>query len=225
LWEWRTALARLRWYCIPKKYRFADRERGFMPRKLRYIGCEPPMSTTLKSASDVITQRIAEVTKPVSSPALPPKRGPLTWEEEELENYEPKRAVAVEEKRKADARAALLVRQLPHQWDALCEVMSIRCDSVNTKAGRTVLRGAMPDPNRLEIRREDDEGFVVQFDPERKKVGFKGKVLGFERIYELVVQERDGVDATAWFSQTTLATEQTDDLAKGMLSTLLRFNQ
>jgi len=183
------------------------------------------MSTTLKSASDVITQRIAEVTKPVSGPALPAKKGPLTWEEEELENYEPKRAVAVEAKRKADARAALLVRQLPHQWKALCEVMSIRCDSVNTKAGRTVLRGAMPDPNRLEIRREDDEGFVVQFDPEKKKVSFNGKVLGFERIYELVVQERDGVDATAWFSQTTLATEQTDDLAKGMLSTLLRFNQ
>ena len=46
-----------------------------------------------------------------------------------------------------------------------------------------------------------------------------------ERVYELVVQERDGVDATAWFSQTTLLTEQTDDLAKGMISTLLRFDQ
>ncbi len=225
MWEGWTALARLKWECIPKKYRFAAGDGRLTPQKLRYIECEPPMSTTLKSASDVITQRIAEVTKPVSGPALPAKKGPLTWEEEELENYEPKRAVAVEEKRKADARAALLVRQLPHQWTALCEVMSIRCDSVNTKAGRTVLRGAMPDPNRLEIRREDDQAFVVQFDPEKKKVAFNGKVLGFERIYELVVQERDGVDATAWFSQTTLATEQTDDLAKGMLSTLLRFNQ
>jgi hypothetical protein len=182
-------------------------------------------TTTVKSASDVISKRIAEVTQPVSSAPAPAKRGPLTWEEEELENYEPKRAVAVEEKRKADGRAALLIRQLPHQWNGLCEVMSIRCDSVNIKAGRTVLRGAMPDANRLEIRREDEQGFTVQFEPDRKKIVFSGKVLGFDRTYELVVQERDGVDATAWFSQTTLSTEQTDDLAKGMLSTLLRFNQ
>src|SRR5579871_4405768 len=170
------------------------------------------MSTTTQPVSDVISKRIAEVTKPVSGSSLPEKKVPLTWEEEELANYEPKRSVAVEEKRKADGRAALLVRQLPHQWNALCEVFSIRCQSVNTKAGRTVLRGAMPDPHRLEIRREDDLGFVVQFDPDRKKILFNGKVLGFERVYELVVQERDGVDMTAWFSQTTLLMEQTDEL-------------
>ena len=58
-----------------------------------------------------------------------------------------------------------------------------------------------------------------------KKVIFSGKVLGFDREYELVVQTRDDVDSTAWFSQTTLATEQTDDLAKAMISTLLRFDQ
>ena len=183
------------------------------------------MPTMTQAASDAISKRIAEVTQPVSSSSAPEKKVPLTWEEEELENYEPKRAVAVEVKRKADARAALLVRQLPHQWNGLCEVMSIRCESVNTKAGRTILRGAMPDPNRLEIRREDDQGFLVQFDPDKKKISFTGKVLGFERIYELVVQERDGIDATAWFSQTTLLTEQTDELAKGMISTLLRFDQ
>ncbi|HMG85424.1 MAG TPA: hypothetical protein VK574_06750 [Terracidiphilus sp.] len=184
-----------------------------------------PTTAQAQTASDAISKRIAEVTKPVDGLAAPEKKRALTWEEEELQNYEPKRAVAVEEKRKADGRAALLVRQLPHQWNALCEVMSIRCESVNTKASRTVLRGAMPDPNRLEIRREDEEGFLIQFDPDRKKVTFSGKVLGFERVYELVVQDRDGVDATAWFSQTTLLTEQTDDLAKGMISTLMRFDQ
>ena len=182
------------------------------------------MPTTTHATSEVISKRIAEVTQPIESVA-PEKKRPLTWEEEELQSYEPKRTVAVEVKRKADARAALLVRQLPHQWNALCEVFSIRSESVNTKAGRPVLRGAMPDPNRLEIRREDEQGFVVLFDPENKKIVFSGKVLGFERVYELVVQERDGVDATAWFSQTTLLTEQTDDLAKGMISTLLRFDQ
>ena len=182
------------------------------------------MSAPTQTASEVFLKRIAEVTKPVPSSA-PEKKVPLTWEEEELANYEPKRSVAVEIKKKEDARAALLVRQLPHQWNALCEVFSIRCQSVNTKAARNVLRGAMPDPNQLEIRREDDQGFVVKFDPDRKKIFFSGKVLGFERVYELVVQERDGVDMTAWFSQTTLMTEQTDDLAKGMLSTLMRFEQ
>jgi hypothetical protein len=181
---------------------------------------------TTQTASDVIARRIADVTKPVNGPSAPvEKKGPRTWEEEELETYEPKRAVAVEVKRKADARAALLIRQLPHQWDALCEVLSIRCESINTKASRTVLRGAMPDHNRLEIRREDDQGFVVQFDQEKKKVAFTGKALGFDREYELIVQTYDDVDSTAWFSQTTLATEQTDDLAKAMISMLLRFDQ
>src|SRR3984957_4079285 len=183
------------------------------------------MPTTAQTASEAISKRIAEVTKTVDSVAAPEKKRAWTWEEEELENYEPKRSVAVEGKRKADARGGLMVRRRPHQRDALCEVPSIRCESVNTKAGRTVLRGAMPDPNRLEIRREDDQGFMVQFDSDRKKVVFTGKVLGFERVYELVVQDRDGVDVTAWFSQTTLLTEQTDELAKGMISTLLRFDQ
>ncbi|MGA8740628.1 MAG: hypothetical protein WB561_05520 [Terracidiphilus sp.] len=181
---------------------------------------------TTKTSSDVISKRIAEVTKPVSGAGGPSeKKGPLTWEEEELVNYEPKRSVAVELKRIADARAALLLEQLPQQWDALCDVFSIRCESINTKAGRSVLRGAMPDENQLEIRREDDQGIVIQFDPEKKKVIFTGKVLGFERLYELIVLTRDDVDSTAWFSQTTLTTEQTDDLAKGMISTLLRFDQ
>ena len=181
---------------------------------------------TTQTASDTISRRIAEVTKHEDAADVPEKKKvPLTWEEEELESYEPKRAKAVEVKKRADARAALLVRQLPHQLNALGEVISIRCESVNTRAGRTVLRSVNPDKHRLEICREDDMSFVMEFDPDRKKLRFSGKVLGFDREYELVVQTFDDVDSTAWFSQTTLATEQTDDLAKSMISTLLRFDQ
>ena len=50
-------------------------------------------------------------------------------------------------------------------------------------------------------------------------------MLGFDRQYELVVQTYNDVDSTAWFSQTTLATDQTDDLAKQMIGYLLRFDQ
>lgn len=182
---------------------------------------------TVKTAvSDALSRRIAEVTQPVDEPSAPvEKKVPLTWEEEELANYQPKRDKAVEAKRRADARAALLVRQLPHQWNALREVISIRCECLNAKAGRTILRSVNPDPNRLEIRREDEMGFVMNFDPEKKKVIFSGKVLGFDREYELVVQTHDDIDTTTWFSHTTLATEQTDDLAKAMISVLLRFEQ
>ena len=179
-----------------------------------------------QTASDVLTKRIAEVTQPVNGPTAPAeKKVPLTWEEEELAFYQPKREKAIDVKRREEARAALLLKQLPHQWNALCEVIAIRCESLNTRAGRTVLRGARPEDNRLEIRREDDLGFVMQFDPEKKKISFTGKVLGFERQYELIVQTRDEVDTTAWFSTTTLATEQTDDLAKYMISVLMRFEQ
>jgi hypothetical protein len=180
---------------------------------------------SVQTRTDPISQRIAAVTKPVKSAAPEERKAPLTWEEEELQNYEPKRAVAVEAKRKADGRTALLLRELPLQWNALCEAMSIRCEGVNNKARRAVLRGAMPDENCLEIRREDDMGFIIQFDPEKRKVLFTGKVLGFDRQYELVVQTYNDVDSTAWFSQTTLATDLTDDLAKQMIGYLLRFDQ
>lgn len=181
---------------------------------------------TVKTAPDTLSRRIAEVIQPVNESSAPvEKKVPLTWEEEELASYEPKRAKAVEVKRKADARADLLIRQLPHQWNALREVVSIRCESVNAKAGRTILRSVNPDRNRLEIRREDELGFVMNFDPEKKKVTFTGKVLGFDREYELIVQTHDDIDTTAWFSHTTLTTDQTDDLAKAMISVLLRFEQ
>lgn len=182
--------------------------------------------TAPTSSADLIARRIAEVTKhePLSN-EKPEKKVPLTWEEEELAFYEPKRSVAVEEKRKADARAALLVRQLPHQWNALREVIAIRCESVNTKAGRVVLRPAASEKDKFEVRREDNEGFFMQFDTETKKVTFSGKPLGFSRNYELIVVTRDDVDSTAWFSTTTLTTEPTDDLAKAMISVLLRYQQ
>ena len=127
---------------------------------------------TAQTASDMIAKRIAEVTTPVNGPDAPEKKKvPLTWEEEELAYYEPKRSVAVEAKRKADARAALL-RQLPHQLNALREVIAIRCEGINTKAGRIVLRSANPDRYRFEVWREDDLGFFMQFDAEKKKVIF-----------------------------------------------------
>lgn len=174
---------------------------------------------------DLISRRIAEVTKYEGPGEKEAKKVPLTWEEEELAFYEPKRSVAVEVKRKADARAALLQHQLPHQWTALREVIGIRCESVNAKARRIVLRTLATDKNRLEVRREDDQGFVMLFEPEKKKVTFSGKVLGFDREYELVVQTHDDVDTTAWFSSTTLTTDQTDALAKTMISVLMRFEQ
>jgi len=182
-------------------------------------------ATPPTSSADLIARRIAEVTKPEPSTEKAEKKVPLTWEEEELAFYQPKRDVAVEEKRKADARAALLLRQLPHQWKALQEVISIRCESINNKAGRAVLRPASPDKDKFEVRREDNEGFFMQFDSDSKKVTFSGKALGFSRNYELVVVTRDEVDTTAWFSTTTLTTEQTDDLAKAMISVLMRFQQ
>jgi hypothetical protein len=177
---------------------------------------------SVQASAETITRRIAEVTKPV--PAAP-KKGPVSWEEEELTQYEPKRAVALEIKRREDGKKALLTRQIPQQWNAIREVIAIRCECINARASRTVLRTASADENRLEFRREDDQGIVLIFDPQKGKLSFSGKALGFDRDYELTVVTRDGVDSTAWFSRTTLATEETDELAKAMISTLMRFDQ
>lgn len=150
---------------------------------------------------------------------------PLTWEEEELVAYEPKRVKALEEKRRAEAKVALLARQLPFQWKALREILKIRCESLNTKAGRTILRTVEPDNYHLEIRREDDSKIDIQFDLEKKKVTFTGKALVYDREYELIVQSYNNVDSTVWYSHATLANEQPDDLAKSMIGNLLRAEQ
>jgi hypothetical protein len=217
---------------IPGKYRYPT-----LSWELRTIQVwvkiareTPTMSahtaTAPSSSADLIARRIAEVTKPdLSVVEKPEKKIPLTWEEEELAFYEPKRSLALEAKRKADARAALLLRQLLHQWKALCEVISIRCESINNKAGRVVLRPLAPGNDQFEVRREDEQGFFMKFDVEKKKVTFSGKPLGFSREYELIVVTRDDVDTIAWFSSTTLGTEQTDELSKAMISTLMRFEQ
>jgi len=157
---------------------------------------------------------------PINAHAVPP-----TWEDEELAAYEPKRAKAVEEKTRADARAELLARQLPLQWKALREIMAIRCESLNDKAGRVVLRAVSPNLDSLEISREDGLKIELQFDSVTRKIKFAGKVLGYDREYELSVQSLNGVDSTAWYSPTTLSTEQPDDLAKLMISLLLRADQ
>ncbi len=110
---------------------------------------------------------------------------PATWEEEELAAYEPKRAKFVEETRQAAAKAALLARQLPHQWKALREI-------------------------------------VVHFEAAKKKVTFSGKAFGYDREYELIVPTFGAADTTVWYNQSTLATDQPDDIAKTMLGVFLR---
>jgi hypothetical protein len=182
---------------------------------------------TTKTDPDILSKRIAEITQPVNAPEEPAKKKvPLTWEEEELAFYEPKRVKAVAVKQREDRHAALLQKQMPLQWKAVHEVFAIRCQSINTKAGRTVLRVLSADANRFEVRREDEQAIAVQFDPDRKKVTYSGKVLGFDREYELIVQtSHDNIETTAWFSSTTLTTEHTDDLTKAMISVLIRFDQ
>ena len=161
------------------------------------------------------------------NPVHPPQAAPVpaTWEEEELAAYEPKRAQAVEAKQIADSRVELLARQLPLQWKALREILCIRCESLNDKAGRTILRAVSADHDSLEITREDNQKIEVRFDSATKKIKFIGKALSYDREYELAVQNYNGVDSTAWYSPTTLSTEQPDDLAKLMLSLLLRADQ
>jgi hypothetical protein len=120
---------------------------------------------------------------------------------------------------------ALLARQLPLQWKALREILVIRCESVNARARRTVLRAFAQGQDCLEIRREDDSKIQISFETEKKKVTFSGQVLVYDREYELIVLTYNEVDTTVWYSHATLANEQPDDLAKSMISILLRSDQ
>ena len=170
--------------------------------------------------ADRESKRRSSTAQPLPPPPPPPK--PLTWEEEELAVYEPKRAKAVEERRIAAEKAALLDRDLPHQWHSLREIVLIRCESINSKAGRVILHLVDPREDYLEIRREDESKMEVRFEEARKKVTFFGKGFGYEREYELIVQSFGELNSTIWFSHASLTNEQPDEIAKAMIATFLR---
>jgi hypothetical protein len=96
---------------------------------------------------------------------------------------------------------------------------------VNARARRTVLRAFAQGQDCLEIRREDESKIQINFEVDKKKVTFSGKVLVYDREYELIVQTYNDVDTTVWYSHATLTNEQPDDLAKSMISILLRADQ
>jgi hypothetical protein len=149
----------------------------------------------------------------------------MGWEEEELAIYEPKRKKAVEVKRLADARAQLLNQQLPLQWKTLREIFIIRCESVNAKAKRTILRSIDPNVDRLDIRRENDSKIEGRFDASLKKVHFKSDAFAIEREYTLVITTYNNVDAVAWFCTQTEVAEGPDEIVKFLLSSFLRAEQ
>ncbi len=149
----------------------------------------------------------------------------MGWEEDELAVYEPKRKVAVGVKKLADGRAQLLNHQLPLQWKTLREIIIIRCESVNAKAGRAVLRSIDPHHDRMDIRRENDSKIEGVFNAAAKKVHFKSDAFAIEREYTLVITTYNNADAVAWFCTQTEVAEGPDEIAKFLLSTFLRAEQ
>jgi len=149
----------------------------------------------------------------------------MAWEDEELAVYEPKRAKAVEEKRIAAEKEDLLNEQLPHQWNALRQIFIIRCESINARAKRMVLRSVDPQHDHLEIRREDESTIEAHFEAEKRKVKFSGKGFGYDRDYELIVKNYGGPDTTVWFCIQTEQVEQPDEIAKSLLTLFLRAEQ
>lgn len=149
----------------------------------------------------------------------------MGWEEEELAVYEPKRKKAVEVKRLADARAQLLNHQLPLQWKTLREIFIIRCESINAKAKRAILRSIDPNVDRLDIRRENDSKIEGRFDASVKKVHFKSDAFAIEREYTLVITTYNNVDSVAWFCTQTEVAEGPDEIVKFLLSSFLRAEQ
>jgi hypothetical protein len=149
----------------------------------------------------------------------------MGWEDDELAVYEPKRKKAVEIKKLADARVKLLNHQLSLQWKTIREIFTIRCESINAKAGRVVLRSVDAHQDRLDIRRENESKIEGKFDAASRKIHFKSDAFAIEREYSLVITTHNHADSVAWFCTQTEVAEGPDEIVKFLLSMFLRAEQ
>lgn len=147
----------------------------------------------------------------------------MTWEDDALSAYEQNRAKALEGNRQASQRTLLLDKQSPHQWNALSEAFKKHCDSLNTKAGRPIVRPVATPTNHLKIFREDRAKLEGLYVPETRKVKFSSTAFFFsEPEYELVARSIDGNEVVAWSDLKTHELEQSEDVARSVLHKFLR---
>ncbi len=149
----------------------------------------------------------------------------MAWDDEVLQIYEQNRNKAVEAKRIAAERLHRLNHEQPGQWKALRGAFLTRCEKMNAKVGRIILLSIDPDPNNLDIRREDDSKIDAKFDPNTRTVKFTSNVLNFERDFELKVMTLGGSDAVVWFCVETESIDHVDEIAKSMITNFLRADQ
>jgi hypothetical protein len=147
----------------------------------------------------------------------------MTWEDDELAQYEKSRARAREGDKLSSQREQLLDNQQAHKWNVLREAFTKRCASINAKAGRQILRSVDPQTSHLEIRREDSEKLEGLYDSGIRTVTFSCDVPPFiERRYELSVRPTSGNDACVWIDLQTKEVEKSDDIATSILGNFLR---
>ena len=147
----------------------------------------------------------------------------MTWEDDELAEYEKNRAKVLEGNKLSSQRGQLLEKQQAHQWNVLRGAITKRCANINAKAGRQILWSIDPHTDHLEIRREDNEKLEGLYVPEIRTVKFWSDVPPFvERQYELSVRPIQGNDATVWIDLQTKEIESPDDIATSILGQFLR---
>jgi hypothetical protein len=145
----------------------------------------------------------------------------MAWEDEELNEYESKRARFQQQSKLSSQRLQLVEDQHNQRWMMLRTEISAAFLNLNAKAAREITRSTDVRANHLVIAREDGEKLEAHYDPNTKTVTISSDAVPFaERKYELTVRTIDGNDTVAWWNGKDI--ETAESLAKAVFSGFLR---
>ncbi len=137
----------------------------------------------------------------------------MTWEDDELNEYEKRRVRLAQENALSSQRLHLLETRHAHEWMALRTLIQKTCEDINERAGREILKSIDPVANNLLIRREDGEKLKAQYTPQTKKLTISCDAPPFStQNYELTVRTIKGNDAVVWWNGKDM--ESAEDIAK-----------
>src|ERR1700722_1259604 len=123
----------------------------------------------------------------------------MSWEEEELAEYEGRQGLASQRNAFSAKTVSLLEQHHIQEWHALRAAVLDRFHIINEKALRDVTTSLAPRVSELWIRREDGVDLRARYVSETKTATFSCDAPPFVEIsFELAVRPVNGIAAVVW---------------------------
>jgi len=148
----------------------------------------------------------------------------MSWEDDELAEYEERQVAASQRSALSAKTVSLLEQRHSQEWLALRTEMLDRLHIINEKALRDVTTSLTSRISELWIRREDGVNLKARYVAETKTATFCCDALPFVDLsFELAVRPVNGTAAVVWRTVGPRPeTASRDEITKEVISSFLR---